>query len=226
MSVTADAIASVRTEGARRILDYGDRALLLEFDGSSEVLAWTAAVREADLPGVVDIVPAARTILVAVAETRLQAPTRLRLDRMKLTEKAVAASAAPGDGAADVTLDVVYDGEDLEEVARLTGLSPDDVVAAHTGTLWRVGFSGFAPGFAYLIGGDERLAVPRRSEPRTKVPVGSVGLAGEFSGVYPRESPGGWQLIGRTSAVLWDIDRDDPALLAPGLWVQFRAVES
>ncbi|VEG51190.1 allophanate hydrolase subunit 1 [Mycolicibacterium aurum] len=226
MSVTADAIASVRTEGARRILDYGDRALLLEFDSSAEVLAWTAAVREADLPGVVDIVPAARTILVAVAETRLQAPTRLRLDRMKLTEKAVAASAAPGDGAADVTLDVVYDGEDLEEVARLTGLSPDDVVAAHTGTLWRVGFSGFAPGFAYLIGGDERLAVPRRSEPRTKVPVGSVGLAGEFSGVYPRESPGGWQLIGRTSAVLWDIDRDDPALLAPGLWVQFRAVES
>lgn len=226
MSVTADAIASVRTEGARRILDYGDRALLLEFDSSAEVLAWTAAVREADLPGVVDIVPAARTILVAVAETRLQAPTRQRLDRMQLTEKAVAASAAPGDGAADVTLDVVYDGEDLEEVARLTGLSPDEVVAAHTGTLWRVGFSGFAPGFAYLIGGDERLAVPRRSEPRTKVPVGSVGLAGEFSGVYPRESPGGWQLIGRTSAVLWDIDRDDPALLAPGLWVQFRAVES
>lgn len=226
MSVTADAIASVRTEGARRILDYGDRALLLEFDSSAEVLAWTAAVRAADLPGVVDIVPAARTILVAVAETRLQAPTRLRLDRMKLTEKAVAASAAPGDGAADVTLDVVYDGEDLEEVARLTGLSPDEVVAAHTGTLWRVGFSGFAPGFAYLIGGDERLAVPRRSEPRTKVPVGSVGLAGEFSGVYPRESPGGWQLIGRTSAVLWDIDRDEPALLAPGLWVQFRAVES
>ena len=100
------------------------------------------------------------------------------------------------------------------------------VVAAHTGTPWRVGFSGFAPGFAYLVGGDERLAVPRRTDPRTKVPVGSVGLAGEFSGIYPRESPGGWQLIGRTSATLWDIDRDDPALLMPGMWVQFRAVQS
>ena len=98
------------------------------------------------------------------------------------------------------------------------------VVAAHTDTPWRVGFGGFAPGFAYLVGGDPRLNVPRRSEPRTKVPVGSVGLAGEFSGVYPRESPGGWQLIGHTDAVLWDVQRDNPALLTPGMWVQFRAV--
>jgi KipI family sensor histidine kinase inhibitor len=90
--------------------------------------------------------------------------------------------------------------------------------------MWRVGFGGFAPGFAYLIGGDARLEVPRRAEPRTKVPVGAVGLAGAFSGVYPRESPGGWQLIGRTDAVLWDVDRPNPALLAPGMWVQFRAV--
>jgi KipI family sensor histidine kinase inhibitor len=226
MGATADAIAGVRAEGAHRILDYGDRALLLEFDSSAEVLAWTDAVREADLPGVVDLVPAARTLLVKLAETGYQAMTRQRLDRLMVTEQAVAESATPGDRAADVTLDVVYDGEDLDEVARLTGLSADEVVAAHTGTLWRVGFSGFAPGFAYLVGGDERLAVPRRSEPRTKVPIGSVGLAGEFSGVYPRESPGGWQLIGRTSAVLWDVDRENPALLAPGMWVQFRAVQS
>jgi KipI family sensor histidine kinase inhibitor len=226
MSVTADAIASVRSEGARRIVDYGDRALLLEFDNSAQVLAWTDAVRQADLPGVVDIVPAARTVLVKLAGTQYQAPTRQRLGRVQLTDEAVAESAAPADGSADVTLDVVYDGEDLDEVARLTGLRTDEVVAAHTGRLWRVGFSGFAPGFAYLVGGDERLAVPRRSEPRTKVPVGSVGLAGEFSGVYPRESPGGWQLIGRTSAVLWDVDRDDPALLVPGMWVQFRVADA
>ena len=88
----------------------------------------------------------------------------------------------------------------------------------------RPGFGGFAPGFAYLVGGDPRLTVPRRSEPRTKVPAGSVGLAGEFSGVYPRQSPGGWQLIGRTDAVLWDVDRTQPALLTPGMRVQFRAV--
>lgn len=226
MSVTADAMGTVRTGGARRIIDYGDRALLLEFDSSAEVLACIDAVREADLPGVVDIVPAARTILVELAHPRHQAPARQRLDRVRLTDAAVAASADPGDGKADVVIDVVYDGEDLDDVARLTGLSPDEVVAAHTGPLWRVGFSGFAPGFAYLVGGDDRLAVPRRAEPRTKVPVGSVGLAGEFSGVYPRESPGGWQLIGRTSAALWDLDRDNPALLVPGMWVQFQAATS
>ena len=84
------------------------------------------------------------------------------------------------------------------------------MVAAHTGTPWRVGFGGFAPGFAYLTGGDPRLKVARRSEPRTSVPAGAVGLAGEFSGVYPRSSPGGWQLIGRTDAVLWDPDREPP----------------
>jgi KipI family sensor histidine kinase inhibitor len=222
----ATAIAGVRAEGAHRILDYGDRALLLEFDSSAEVLAWTDAVRAADLPDVVDLVPAARTLLVKLAETGNQAPTRQRLHRLRLTEQAVTESVTPGDRPADVSIDVTYDGDDLDEVARLTGLTIDGVVAAHTGMLWRVGFSGFAPGFAYLVGGDERLVVPRRSEPRTKVPAGSVGLAGEFSGVYPRESPGGWQLIGRTSAVLWDVDRDDPALLAPGMWVQFRAVPS
>jgi KipI family sensor histidine kinase inhibitor len=90
-------------------------------------------------------------------------------------------------------------------------------------TLWRVGFSGFAPGFAYLIDGDTRLRVPRRSEPRTSVPAGSVALAGEFSAVYPRRSPGGWQLIGHTEAVLWDTERRTPALLTQGTWVQFRA---
>lgn len=224
MSVTAEEIDTVRTGGVRRILDYGDRALLLEFDSSVEVLAWTDVVRAADLPGVVDIVPAARTILVKLAGSRYLAPTRQRLGGVRLSEEAVAESATPSK--ADVVIDVVYDGDDLDEVARLTGLSTTEVVAAHTGTLWRVGFSGFAPGFAYLVGGDERLAVPRRSEPRTRVPVGSVGLAGEFSGVYPRESPGGWQLIGRTSAVLWDVDRDPPALLAPGMWVKFEETRS
>ncbi len=224
MSVTADAMRTMRDDGAHTILDYGDRALLLEFGGTAEVLTWTDALRAAELPGVVDLVPAARTVLVKLAGPEYQAPTRQRLGRVQPSADAIADASAPPAGQADVVLDVVYDGEDLDEVARLAGMTVDDVVAAHTGSPWRVGFSGFAPGFAYLVGGDERLAVPRRTEPRTKVPVGSVGLAGEFSGVYPRESPGGWQLIGRTSAVLWDADRDDPALLIPGRWVQFRAV--
>jgi KipI family sensor histidine kinase inhibitor len=224
MSVTADVMErDLRYTGPNLIHDYGDRALLLEFDSTAEVLAWADAIRDAELPGVSDIVPASRTVLIKLAGPRYLAPTRQRLGKLRVT----AGDELTADGVrADIQLDVRYDGPDLDEVARLTGLSADQVVAAHTGTLWRVGFGGFAPGFAYLVGGDHRLEVPRRDEPRTKVPVGSVGLAGEFSGVYPRESPGGWQLIGRLAAdqpPLWDIDRENPALLTPGMWVQFRA---
>ena len=121
-----------------------------------------------------------------------------------------------------VTIAVVYDGDDLDEVARLTGLSTTEVVAAHTEQAWTVAFGGFAPGFGYLVGTDTRLHVSRRSSPRTSVPAGSVGLAGEFSGIYPRSSPGGWQLIGRTDAQLWNLDRDQPALLRPGISVRFE----
>jgi biotin-dependent carboxylase-like uncharacterized protein len=125
-----------------------------------------------------------------------------------------------GDGEV-VEVPVHYDGDDLEEVAALTGLTPAEVVAAHTGRPWQVGFVGFAPGFAYLVDGDPRLRVPRRSSPRPRVPAGAVGLADEYSGVYPRSSPGGWQLLGHTDVALWDLDRDPPALLRPGLRVRF-----
>lgn len=206
-----------------KLHDYGDVALLLEFDGTAEVLAWSEALRRSDVPGVLDVVPAARTVLVALSDPAAAPRVRRWLENLDVDVEAEAESQPP-DGEADVTIDVVYDGADLDEVARLAQLDVEAVIAAHTGTPWRVGFSGFAPGFAYLASGDARLNVPRRAEPRTAVPAGSVGLAGEFSGVYPRESPGGWQLIGRTDAVLWDIDRSPPALLTPGQWVQFRAI--
>ena len=224
MSVTAD-LMDLRALGT--VHDYGDQALLLEFDSTAEVLAWADVLRGAELLGVLDIVPASRTVLLKLAGPRYQAPTRQRLGKLRVTADAL--SQAPIEGQADIEIDVVYDGADLDEVSRLTGMTPEQVVAAHTSTPWRVGFGGFAPGFAYLVGGDERLNVPRQSEPRTKVPAGSVALAGEFSAVYPRESPGGWQLIGRITddmAALWDIDRDPPALLRPGMWVQFREVRS
>lgn len=227
MSVTVDLMdAKAKDADSVKIRDYGDRALLLEFEGTDDVLAWSAAIRAAELPGALDVVPASRTVLIKLADTRYQAPTRQRLGKLDVAA-ASKSSGAGGEVQIDVRIDVVYDGPDLDEVARLTGLTADQVVAAHTETPWRVGFGGFAPGFAYLVGGDSRLEVPRRAEPRTKVPVGAVGLAGEFSGVYPRESPGGWQLIGRTAEgqeALWDVDRDPPALLMPGIWVQFRAV--
>jgi len=203
------------------IRDYGDRALLLECESTDEVLALTAALNEAQIPGVLDVVPASRTVLLGLAGPRDQAPTRQLLTRLQVDPAAIAAN---DDGHIDVVIDVVYDGADLAEVAELTGLDMPGVIEAHTAMPWRCGFGGFAPGFAYLVGGDPRLAVPRRGEPRTKVPAGSVGLAGEFSGIYPRQSPGGWQLIGRTDALLWDVDRPQPALLMPGMRVQFRAV--
>ncbi|MCE9516580.1 MAG: allophanate hydrolase subunit 1 [Mycobacterium sp.] len=201
------------------VMDYGDRALLLECASGDDVLALTDAVRDAKLPGVIDVVPAARTVLVTLGDPALQATTRSRLAGIEvLAPEARAAGHGPR-----VVIDVVYDGADLAVVAGHLGMAVAEVVDAHTRTPWRVGFCGFAPGFAYLIDGDPRLDVPRRAEPRSRVPAGSVALAGAFSGVYPRDSPGGWQLIGRTDAVLWDINRPQPALLTPGTWVQFRA---
>lgn len=201
------------------VRDYGDRALLIECASTAEVLGWAEALRQAALPGVVDIVPGARALLVSLSEPRHQGAVRAGLAD-------VAAHPPAGENAtAEVVIDVVYDGADLLEVADRLGMTAAEVVGAHTATPWRVGFGGFAPGFAYLVDGDPRLNVPRREEPRTRVPAGAVALAGEFSGVYPRESPGGWQLIGRTGAVLWDIDRPQPALLTPGMRVRFRAVD-
>ena len=194
----------------------GDAAVLVEVADLDAVLALAAAVGAAEWPHVLDVVPGACTVVVAVEPgTDLAA---LRRAVLELHVGAVEALEGPV-----VEIPVVYEGPDLAEVAELTGLDTDEVVAAHTGTPWRVGFGGFAPGFAYLTGGDPRLKVARRSEPRTSVPAGAVGLAGEFSGVYPRSSPGGWQLIGRTDAVLWDPAREPPALLSAGAQVRFVA---
>jgi KipI family sensor histidine kinase inhibitor len=219
--LTSDRSKSLPTDlVGNTVLDYGDQALMVQCGSTAEVLAWADALRTAALPGVADIVPAARTVLVKLDGPRHQGVIRQRLRKMRVA----AEEDTPADRSADVVIDVVYDGPDLAEVAGHTGLTTAEVISAHTSTLWRVGFSGFAPGFAYLVDGDPRLRVPRRSDPRTSLPAGSVALAGEFSAIYPRQSPGGWQLIGHTEAVLWDIERPSPALLTQGMWVQFRAV--
>jgi KipI family sensor histidine kinase inhibitor len=209
-----------------RLLRCGEHAILVEVNGLEQVLALAEAVRSAvsaSAPGftdVVDVVPAATTVLVHLGDGGELAPFRRALGVLAETvEDAPIHHSTSGE-----TIDIVveYDGPDLDEVAKLTGLSRDQVVAAHSGSAWRVAFVGFAPGFAYLTGGDDRLHVPRRRQPRTSVPAGAVGLAGEFSAVYPRPSPGGWQLIGHTEATMWDVDRDPPALLQPGSTVRFR----
>ncbi|HYP45653.1 MAG TPA: allophanate hydrolase subunit 1 [Propionibacteriaceae bacterium] len=207
-----------------RLLRCGPRAVLVEVDGLAQVLALAQAVRtavnarDAGFSGVVDVVPAATTVLVSVDR-----PADLPALRRALAALGVTAPEGPppANDAEPVEIGVHYDGPDLDDVAALTGLTRREVVAAHTESGWLVAFGGFAPGFGYLTGGDPRLRVPRRREPRTSVPTGSVALAGEFSAVYPRSSPGGWQLLGHTDVVLWDTDRDPPALLSPGDRVRF-----
>jgi KipI family sensor histidine kinase inhibitor len=198
-----------------RVLPCADSGVLVELDDLDEVLALYAELVDEPPAGVVDLVPAARTLLLRLDPAGADAAEVERAVRRARPRR----GARPDLGQVEVP--VVYDGADLQEVGELTGLGERGVVEAHTGQEWTVAFGGFAPGFGYLVGSDERLHVPRRSTPRTRVPAGAVGLAGEFAGVYPRESPGGWQLLGHTTLRTWDLDRDPPALLLPGVRVRF-----
>ena len=200
-----------------RVLPCGDRALLAEVSGLDAVAALHAALRRSPLPGQRELVPAARTVLVVLDRAPTDADA-VRLRDLALDDAPEELDVPP------VELPVVFDGPDLGEVAALTGRSTGALVGTITATELTVAFGGFAPGFGYLTGLPAELSVPRRPTPRTRVPAGSVGLAGEFAGVYPRASPGGWQLIGRTDAVLFDVERNPPALLTPGVRVRFREV--
>jgi KipI family sensor histidine kinase inhibitor len=173
------------------------------------------------LPPVREIVPGARTVLLDGFEG---------LDEARRLAGELPHWEVPPPGRGDeavVEIPVRYDGPDLADVAALWGVAPEEVARVHAGTEFRVAFCGFAPGFGYLTGLGEEFHVPRRAEPRTKVPAGAVGLAGGYTGVYPRSSPGGWRLIGTAApgTVLWDPERDPAALLAPGTRVRFLAVE-
>ncbi|UQI44740.1 allophanate hydrolase subunit 1 [Streptomyces sp. HU2014] len=207
------------TPAEPRTLPVGRHALLVEVDTAEQAQALHAELlrRRAagDLPPVREIVPAARTVLL----DGLDDPGALAAD---LAGRPVPPLATAG--GEPVVLPVRYDGPDLAEVAALWGVARDEVARIHSGLEFRVAFCGFAPGFGYLTGLPDRLRVPRRATPRTAVPAGSVGLAGPYTGVYPRSSPGGWQLIGRTDAVLWDAGREPAALLAPGTRVRFEVV--
>ncbi|GAB3277046.1 carboxyltransferase domain-containing protein [Sinomonas notoginsengisoli] len=200
----------------------GDRAVLVELRSLAAVLTLTSQLAAAEHAGdidVVDVVAAATTVLIV-------APSGQELARAAAYVRALRpaqldpAERAPG---RLVRIETVYDGADLDEAARLADLSPEGLVAAHTQAVWDAAFGGFAPGFTYLTH-DAAPSVPRRTSPRTAVPAGSVAVAGTYSAVYPGESPGGWQLIGRTDAPMWDLGRDEPALVQPGDRVQFAPV--
>lgn len=189
----------------------GPDGLLVELASLDEVMRLTAELRRRAPAGLVDVVPAARTVLL----------TGAGLDALgeELRDWPLPPLAPPQREA--VVIPVTYDGPDLDAVLAHTGLAREEFVALHTGAALSVAFCGFAPGFAYLAGLPVRLHVPRRATPRTDVAPGAVALGGEFTGVYPRQSPGGWQIIGHTALRLWDEARDPPSPLLPGTPVRF-----
>lgn len=197
-----------------RLLPMGPRAVLV--DGLGDPAGWALGLRALELPGVIDIVPAAATVLVTCSSPET-------LGRVR----EVAAGVVPVGEAAgerpEVMIEVRYDGADLADVAAAVGWSVDQVVAAHSGAEYVAAFCGFSPGFAYLTGLPTALHLARRASPRTRVPAGSVAIASAYSAVYPRESPGGWHLLGTTEAVLFDPHAEEPALIRPGTRVRFVA---
>jgi KipI family sensor histidine kinase inhibitor len=197
-----------------RLRPAGTQGVLAEVVDLETVHRLQAAVLAARLPGVVEVVPGYRTLLVTTGSSADALSVREALPSLELPVLEQVRGRL-------VEVPVVYDGEDLSEVAAITGLSEEEVVRRHTRSDYVVAFLGFAPGFPYLVGLDPSLHVPRRATPRTSVPAGSVGLAGPQTGVYPQPTPGGWQLIGRTSAVLFDVGREPPALLAAGDRLRF-----
>jgi 5-oxoprolinase (ATP-hydrolysing) subunit B len=201
-----------------RLRRCGRHAVLVEVDDLHEVLGLHAALDRDTPDGVVELVPAARTLLVRFD------PRRTTLDRLAADLAGRGAAAAVPEPRATVTVPVRYDGDDLDELARHTGLAEREVVDRHTAGEYMVAFCGFAPGFGYLAGLDPALHAPRRATPRTRVPAGAVAIADRYTGVYPRPSPGGWLIIGHTDLEVWQPDRDPPALLLPGTPVRFVEV--
>lgn len=199
-----------------RFLPVNLDAIIVELHDLNETLALFDSLNAHPIPGVEEIIPAARTLLIrfrpnVVSTVKLAGNINGRnlntLDRTtgKLVE-----------------IPVYYTGEDLEEVAEILSITTQEVIQRHTESEYTVAFTGFAPGFAYLVAESDRLHVPRRTTPRARIPAGSVGLAGEFSGISPQATPGGWQIIGITPERMWDLSRSPSSLLQPGFRVRFR----
>lgn len=196
-----------------KVLPSGERAVLIEVDDAGAAHALAAHLRSLDLAE--EVVPGARTVLAVTREPRLLPAL---LEAVHASPDVPIEATRPH----EVSLAVDYDGDDLADVARLAGCSVEAVVRRHCEARYVVEFVGFAPGFAYLSGLDPSLHLPRLDSPRSSVPAGSVAIAGPYSAVYPRSSPGGWRLLGRTDAVLFDVDADPPTRLVAGTVVRFE----
>lgn len=209
-----------------KLLPCGETAFLIELPDADTRRSVHAELITHPVDGVIECVPAALTVLIAVAR-----PSDLPFVADHVRQIALRVEMAGSTSTSDVRRDDVleipvrYDGEDLEFVANHLDITRDEVVRRHCGQLWRVDFAGFMPGFGYLTGENGGLTVPRRTSPRTRIPAGSVALAGDYTGLYPQASPGGWQLIGMTQVELWNTHRTPPALLIPGRLVRFVPID-
>lgn len=200
------------------ILRCGLTHALVELDTQEQVLSWHGSVRDHRPTGMLEVIPAARTVLVRFD------PKRTSFARLREELVALPVTERTSQRVNEVVVPVRYDGPDMPEVASATGLSRGEVIARHTSATYTVAFCGFSPGFGYLTGLDPVLRLPRRANPRTVVPAGSIALADEYTGIYPRSSPGGWRLIGTSEVVAWDLHRTPPALFTPGTRVRFEVV--
>ncbi len=211
---------------APKFLAAGDRAIVIElgdeisFECNRQVHALHNAIERERLPGVIDLVPTYRSLLVEYD------PIQVSFEEMADSLAAVRSGSVESqrDDATVVHLPVLYGGDhgpDLDFVTKNAGMERDEVVTVHSGTEYPVYMMGFTPGFPYLGGMSERIATPRRPTPRGEIPAGSVGIAEAQTGIYPIESPGGWQLIGRTPLRLFDVSRTPPSLIAAGNYVRF-----
>lgn len=207
------------------MLRSGDRALLLEAEDAATRRRWDHHLSVEPLAGVAEVVPAATTLGLVLDGTRTaEEVAREVLARGPAEDIDHLDVGREAQDAAVLEIPVVYDGPDLAEVAALNACGRDDVVAWHSGQVWTCDFVGFLPGFGYLVGEGPVWQVPRRSDPRPRVPAGAVALAGCWTGVYPQSSPGGWQLIGHTGITLWDPHRERPALISVGARIRFVEV--
>jgi inhibitor of KinA len=216
-----------------RIEPLGDSALLVrvveEFEAEESLEAVLRATRQlerAKIPGLVEFVPAYTTIGVFFDPGRIGAFDELRTNIERALEQDLEQT-LPRETASVIEVPVCYDTEfapDLDEIARRAGLSQDEIIHRHSSAIYRVSCVGFTPGFAYLSGLPPELATPRRASPRKEVPAGAVAIGGRQTGVYPRKSPGGWNIIGRAPLRFFDVERDPPALLQAGDRVRFRNI--
>lgn len=197
--------------------------MVVEVDSTFAAIELADWLRHEVLDDVVDLVPAARTVLVQCATVAARRALERRVHSFVPAGRPDSGADIVGTGV-EVVIEVVYDGDDLEDVGRQLGLDIAGVIAMHTQARYSAAFCGFVPGFTYLTAPGPLLDLPRRATPRTRVPAGSVAVAAGFAGIYPTASPGGWNLLGRTAAVLWDPGRARPALVEPGDTVRFVAV--